>query len=74
MNFKDSNEQCYFTCVYHRHSSYLNALFFTRQFYSNSKYFNSYFHNTTNKWVNNINIENNTNILFGEKINLIDFQ
>lgn len=73
MNFKDKNEQCYFTCVFYKYMNYLNAFFFTRQLYSNSKYFNSYFHNTTSRWINDVSIINNTNILFNNKVNLIEF-
>jgi hypothetical protein len=73
MNFNDSNEQCYFTCVYSKHMDKIKTFFFTRQLYSNSVYFNSYYHKTNNKWINDVNIENNTNVLFGKKVKLVEF-
>ena len=73
VSFKDSNEQCYLTCVYKRHMKNLNAFFFTRQLYSNSKYFNSYYHKTNQQWINKVSIHDNTNILFDEKISLKEF-
>lgn len=73
VNFKDSNEQCYFTCIYNKHMNNMKTFFFTRQLYSNSRYFNSYYHNTNNKWVNDVDIEDNTNMLFGKKVDLVKF-
>ena len=73
MNFKDSNEQCYLTCVYNKHMDSMKSFFFTRQLYSNSKYFNSYHHKTNNKWINNVPIYKNTNVLFNKKLQLKEF-
>lgn len=73
MNFNDSNEQCYLTCVYSKHMDNMKTFFFTRQLYSNSDYFNSYYHKTNNKWVNDVNIKDNTNVLFGKKVKLVEF-
>lgn len=71
-NFEDKNEQCYFTCVYYKYIGILKPFYFTRQLYSNSKYFASYYHKTNNKWVNDVKIEDNPNILFGKKVKLIN--
>ena len=69
-DFKDKNDQCYFTCVLSRYINQFNPLFFTRQFYSDSKYFNMYHHKTNNRIVNTIPIEKTPNILFGKKVNI----
>jgi hypothetical protein len=74
MNFEDSNEQCYFTCVYGKHMNSMKSFFFTRQLYSNSIFFNSYYHNTNDRWVNDVNIRDNTNTLFGKKLVLVKFK
>jgi hypothetical protein len=73
MQFKDSNEQCYLTCVYKQYMYKLKTFFFTRQLYSNSKYFNSYFHKTNSQWINNMPINENTKILFGKELILKEF-
>jgi hypothetical protein len=73
-NFEDKNDQCYFTCIYSKYMSRLNTLFFTRQLYCDSIYFKSYVHRTNNRWMNDVPIERNPNILFGNRVNLKKFK
>lgn len=72
-DFKDKNDQCYFTLVLSKHIDRMNPLFFCRQLYANSKYFNLYYHKTKRLCHNEVTVERNPNILFGKIVKINEF-
>lgn len=72
-NFKDLNDQCYFTVTFSKYEDRMNVLFFYRQLYCDSRYFNIFRHKTNERWHNSFTKETNNKLLFNKVRELNEF-